>query len=259
MGILNVTPDSFSDGGQFQNINLASAHAIKMIENGAHIIDIGGESTRPGSDPVSEEEECRRVLPVIKEVRKRNSDVLISIDTYKSKVAERAINVGANMINDISGLTFDPYMIDLLSANSIPVVIMHKKGTPKDMQQNPNYNNLIEELISFFVKQCKYAEYKGVKKENIILDPGIGFGKSFDDNFSIIKNLDKICKLGYPVMVGPSRKAFIGADLNLSTGDRLEGTLAAITCSVLNGAKIVRVHDVKETYRAINIIEKIMA
>ncbi len=259
MGILNVTPDSFSDGGRFTRVNIAVDHAINMIDDGAHIIDIGGESTRPGSVPVSEDEECERILPVIESIKKINSKITISIDTYKASVAKRAIEAGADMVNDISGLTFDSNMLPLLSGKDIPVIIMHINGKPKTMQNNPVYDDLIEDIKSFLYHQSKVAEESGIKKDHIILDPGIWFGKTFDNNFTLLRRLDEICSLGYPIMIGPSRKAFIGDVLDLPTDDRIEGTLATIVAGIMNGAKIVRVHDVKEVNRVVKITEKILA
>ena len=259
MGILNVTPDSFSDGGKYVDVKIATDHALEMIDNGADIIDIGGESTRPGSEPVSENDECNRIIPVIESIKKNNSEILISVDTYKSYVAKRAVDAGADLVNDISGLTFDPNMLSYLSGKDIPVILMHINGRPKTMQNNPVYDDLIKDISKFFHKQCNIARENGIKKNNIILDPGIGFGKSFEDNFSIIRRLNDICDLGYPVMIGPSRKAFIGNALDLSLNERIEGTLASVVAGIMNGAKIVRVHDVKEVKRAVKITEKILA
>ena len=259
MGILNITPDSFSDGGRFTRVDIAVDHALKMLDDGADIIDIGGESTRPGSLPVSEHEECERIIPVINSIKKINSDITVSVDTYKASVARKAIEAGADIINDISGLTFDPDMLPLLSGKDIPVVIMHIKGKPKTMQKNPSYNDLIKDVRSFLRHQSKIAEKSGIKNNQIILDPGIGFGKTFDHNFTLLRRLDEICSLGYPVMIGPSRKAFIGDALDLPPNERLEGTLATVVAGIMNGAKIVRVHDVKEVNRAVKITEKITA
>jgi len=258
MGVLNITPDSFSDGGRYIDSKNALNHALKMVDMGADIIDIGGESTRPGSDPVSEDDECYRVIPVIESIKKIDSEILISIDTYKSNVAKRAIEAGADIVNDISGLTFDYKMLSVLSENNTPVIIMHINGRPKTMQNNPVYNDLIKDIRKFLFKQCEIAEQNGIKKSNIILDPGIGFGKSFEHNFTIINRLKEIGDLGYPLMIGPSRKAFIGDALDLPTNERLEGTLATVIAGVLNGASIVRVHDVKEVKRAIVITERIL-
>ena len=259
MGILNVTPDSFSDGGKYVDAKIATDHALEMVDNGADIIDVGGESTRPGSEPVSESDECNRIIPVIESIKKNNSEILISVDTYKSYVAKRAVDAGADLVNDISGLTFDPNMLSYLSGKGIPVILMHINGRPKTMQNNPVYDDLIKDISKFFHKQCNIARENGIKKNHIILDPGIGFGKSFEDNFSIIRRLNDICDLGYPVMIGPSRKAFIGNSLSLPPNERIEGTLATVVAGIMNGAKIVRVHDVKEVNRAVKITEKILA
>ena len=259
MGILNVTPDSFSDGGKYVDAKIATDHAQEMVDNGADIIDIGGESTRPGSEPVSESDECNRIIPVIESIKKNNSEILISVDTYKSYVAKRAVDAGADLVNDISGLTFDPNMLSYLSGKGIPVILMHINGRPKTMQNNPVYDDLIKDISKFFHKQCNIARENGIKKNHIILDPGIGFGKSFEDNFTIIRRFYDICDLGYPVMIGPSRKAFIGNTLSLPPNERIEGTLATVVAGIMNGAKIVRVHDVKEVNRAVKITEKILA
>ena len=257
MGILNLTPDSFSDGGQFSDKNQATDYALKMIEDGADMIDIGGESTRPGAEPVSLDEELKRTISIIKSIRQQ-SDCLISIDTYKSPVAEAALDVGANLVNDISGLTFDEKMIDIVIARKVPVILMHMKGTPRSMQVDPHYNNVIKEICEFFKRKVKSAKNSGILDNMIILDPGIGFGKRLEDNFEIIRELKQICAMGYPILLGPSRKSFIGASLNLPVEERLEGTLASITVGIMNGANIIRVHDVKETLRAVKITEKIM-
>ncbi len=257
MAILNVTPDSFSDGGKFADPNQAVNHALHMMEEGADMVDIGGESTRPGAEPVSLDEELNRTIPVIKSIRKE-SDCLISIDTYKSAVAEAALNAGANVVNDISGFTFDSKMAPLVAKKNVPVILMHIKGTPRDMQKNPHYDNLIEEIKSFFQQQVELAKIAGVRSKKIILDPGIGFGKRLEDNFAIIRELGQICAMGYPILLGPSRKSFIGMALDIPVEERLEGTLASITAGIMNGARIVRVHDIVETRRAVTITEKIM-
>jgi dihydropteroate synthase len=257
MGILNVTPDSFSDGGKFDTPEQAASHASKMIEDGADIIDIGGESTRPGAEPVSIDEELNRTIPVIEAIRDQ-SDCIISIDTYKSKVAESALDAGANMVNDISGLTFDEGMASLVAEKETPVVIMHIKGTPLDMQEEPHYEDLMEEIKDYFTAKIAKAKEAGIPNTNIILDPGIGFGKRLEDNFELIRELKQICAMEYPILIGPSRKSFIGTVLNLPITERLEGTLASITAGVMNGARIVRVHDIMAVRRTIAITEKIM-
>ena len=256
MGILNVTPGSFSDGGEFISIESAIKHALEMEKEGAHIIDIGGESSRPGADPVSVEEEIERVVPVIKKIRAQ-SDIMISIDTTKALVAIEAIKAGASMVNDISGMTFDEKMIDVVKEFNVPIVIMHMKGSPKTMQTDPVYHNLIQEIQHYFEERISYAKSHQIKKDQIILDPGIGFGKTVEDNFILIRDMRHFTELGCPVLVGPSRKSFIGRTLDLPENDRLEGTAAAVTASVMNGAKIIRVHDVKEMSRVIKISEKV--
>ncbi len=257
MGILNMTPDSFSDGGQFKSHDKAIDHALKMVEEGANIIDIGGESTRPGAEAVQLEKELSRTVPIIEAIRLK-SDCLISIDTYKSKVAKAALDAGADMVNDISGLTFDHNMASLVAERNVPVIIMHIKGKPGDMQKNPNYDNLIKEVKAFFEVQIAIAKRAGIDSGNIILDPGIGFGKRLEDNFEIIRELGQISTMGYPVLLGPSRKSFIGFTLDLPIEERIEGTLASITAGVINGARIVRVHDIRATRRTLTITEKIM-
>ena len=259
MGILNITPDSFSDGGKYLSTSRAIDRAFEMVDDGADIIDIGGESTRPGSTFISKDEELQRIVPVIQEIRNQDSEILISIDTYKSDVAEIAIDLGADIVNDISGLTFDQNMSTLLSGRDIPVIIMHINGKPKTMQSNPIYNDLLNDINSFFKKQIIFAQSNGIVRDNIILDPGIGFGKTFNHNLTIINNLKDLCNLGHPIMVGTSRKAFIGDILDAPPRERIEGTIASVVASVINGANIVRVHDVKEIKKAIMVTEKILA
>ena len=257
MGIVNVTPDSFSDGGQFYHPEKAVLHAIQLINDGADIIDIGGESSRPGSNHVLLQQELERTIPVIKKIRHTSPNTIISIDTYKSEVAIQAIEAGANMINDISGLTMDKTMPNVAADLGVPIVIMHMQGTPANMQINPRYKDLILDINSFFSDQIKLANTAGIEMAQIILDPGIGFGKTIDHNFQLIQNLNEFCKLGYPILIGPSRKSFIGTTLDLPTEDRLEGTSAVVTAGIMNGARIVRVHDVKKIKRVVTITEKI--
>lgn len=257
MGILNVTPDSFSDGGQFTSSQQAADYAIKMINEGADIIDIGGESSRPGAKPVPLDEELKRIKPVIKLIREQ-TDCLISIDTYKASVAEAAIDLGADIINDITSLSYDQSMANLVSTRKVPIILMHMQGSPQNMQLNPSYNNLINDLIIFFKTKIEIANKAGILDNMIIIDPGIGFGKSVEDNFEIIRELKQIKAMGYPILLGPSRKSFIGEALNLPVKDRLEGTMASITVGIINGANIVRVHDVIETKRTVLILEKLL-
>ncbi|MDI6728376.1 MAG: dihydropteroate synthase [Thermodesulfovibrionales bacterium] len=257
MGVLNVTPDSFSDGGLFFNEKKAIEHALRLIEDGADIIDIGGESTRPGSEPVSVEEEIRRTIPVIKAIS-REIKVPISIDTYKAGVAKHALDAGASIVNDISGLRFDPEMPKVVSEYNVPVIIMHIKGRPKDMQQNPVYEALIPEIMDYLRISIRLANKFGISDDKIIIDPGIGFGKTFEHNLEIIKNLKEFTLLGRPVAVGVSRKAFIGKILgDVPPSERLEGTAAAVAISIFNGANIVRVHDVKEMAKVAKVADAI--
>lgn len=257
MGILNVTPDSFSDGGLFFSEKNAIEHAIKLVEDGADIIDIGGESTRPGSEPVSVEEELRRTIPVIKAISKEIK-VPISIDTYKAEVAKQALDVGASIVNDISGLTFDPNMPKVVAEYSVPVIIMHIKGRPRDMQQNPQYEALIPEIMDYLRISMRLANKFGISDDKIIIDPGIGFGKTFEHNLEIIKNLKEFTLLEKPIAIGVSRKAFIGKILgDVAPSERLEGTAAAIAISIFNGANIVRVHDVREISKVVNVADAI--
>ena len=256
MGILNVTPDSFSDGGMYYDATQAIEFALQMAEEGADIIDVGGESTRPGAKTVELQKECDRILPVIEGIRTK-SDILISIDTYKSEVARQSIATGAGMVNDISGMTFDPNMVDVIKDSGLPVVIMHIKGTPKNMQKKPYYEDLMQELTEYFEERKKFARAKGILDQQIILDPGIGFGKRLQDNFQLLRELKKIVDMGFPVLIGPSKKSFIGLTLDLPIDQRLEGTAAAVTTGILKGARIVRVHDVKEMKRVALITDSI--
>jgi dihydropteroate synthase len=253
MGILNVTPDSFSDGGLFSNIDTAVAHGKKMVSDGADIIDVGGESSRPGSAPLSETEELDRILPVVTRLLDEVS-VPISIDTYKPLVADACLKAGAHLINDITGLT-NPEMRKLAVKHNVPVVLMHMQGTPKIMQQNPIYQDLLGEITAFFQKQIVTARNAGI--QHIIIDPGIGFGKTVEHNLQILKHLGEFKGLGCPILIGPSRKSFIGTITGLPVKERLEGTLAAVTIAIMNGANIVRVHDVKECKRAIQVVDAI--
>lgn len=253
MGILNITDDSFYDGGIFKNIDSAVKHAKQMEKDGADIIDIGGESSRPGANPVSEEEELKRILPVIKKL-KTVLKIPISVDTYKPKVAEECLKSGAAIVNDITGLR-DKNMAKVIAKYNAAVVIMHMKGNPKDMQVSPVYKNAVREIKAYLKKKINEAKKHGIR--NIIIDPGIGFGKTVKHNLEIIKNLEEFKKLKVPVLIGVSRKSFIGKILNLSVNERLEGALAAASIAVYNGADILRVHDVKETVRAIRIVNAV--
>jgi dihydropteroate synthase len=257
MGILNVTPDSFSDGGRFFNPASATSRGIQMAEEGADIIDIGGESTRPGSEPLSIEEELRRTIPIVGTLAKR-IDVPISIDTYKSEVAKMALDAGASIVNDISGLRFDPGMAKVVAGYKVPVVVMHIKGSPKDMQKNPVYEALIPEIVDYFRERIRSATESGIPKDKIIIDPGIGFGKTSEHNIEIINKLDEFTLLEKPVLIGPSRKAFLGKMLgDAPAGERLEATAAAVSISIMKGANLVRVHDVKEMVRVAKVADAV--
>lgn len=257
MGILNVTPDSFFDGGRYFSVKKATEQALRMIDEGADIIDIGGESTRPGAEPVTVDEELKRVIPVIEALSKKVS-IPISIDTYKAKVAELAIQAGATIVNDISGLRFDSEMPAVVSKYKVPVIIMHIKGTPRDMQKNPSYKALIPEIIEYLRESIVIAKKAGVQENMIIIDPGIGFGKLPEHNLEIIKRLKDFTHLGKPILIGVSRKSFIGKVLNdAPPEERLEGTAAAVVASILNGANIVRVHDVGFMYKVVKMADAI--
>jgi len=259
MGILNVTPDSFSDGGKFNRLDAAVKRCEEMLEEGAEIIDVGGESTRPGSEPVPVDEELRRVIPVIEEIRKRlGNGFFVSVDTYKSRVAEEALKAGADIVNDISGFRFDEKMAEVVAQFKCPAVVMHIKGTPKDMQKNPYYEDVMGEITDYFREVFRKAEEKGVNREQLIVDPGIGFGKRLEDNLCILKRLKELKVLGRPILIGASRKSFIGKVTKVEIPEeRLPGSISAAVIGALNGAKIVRVHDVKETVEALELLSAV--
>ena len=258
MGVLNVTPDSFSDGGLFFEPARAIEHGIKMAEEGADIIDVGGESTRPGSDPLPLEEELGRILPIIAELSSR-LEIPISVDTYKSQVAQKAIDAGAQIINDISGLRFDPQMASVAARNDTPLIIMHMRGTPKTMQQDPRYEDLMGEIIAYLREGIEKAEGAGVARQQVIVDPGIGFGKRLQDNLVILNRLSDLTVLERPIMIGTSRKSFIGALLGLEVHERGTATLATVAVSALKGAHIVRVHDVAPTRPVVDMVDAIIS
>ncbi|NQT79376.1 MAG: dihydropteroate synthase [Candidatus Aminicenantes bacterium] len=257
MGVINVTPDSFSDGGLYLDREKAVERGLELAEEGSDIIDIGGESTRPGSEPIPLDEELRRVIPVISELRKR-IDTLISIDTTKSKVANAALDAGADIINDISSFQSDPNMFPLAAQKGAPIILMHIKGIPKTMQANPYYENVLVEVKSFLEERFTTAIASGIKKEKIIIDPGIGFGKRLQDNLALINNLQILEDLDRPILIGVSRKSFIGKILNTSPQERLEGTIASAVLSIVHGANILRVHDVASVKRAVLVAEAIL-
>lgn len=246
MGIVNVTPDSFSDGGTYFDAERAVAHGLALAEEGADFLDIGGESTRPGSEPVSAEEELHRVVPVIEQLTTR-CPIPISVDTYKSVVADAALEAGAVIVNDISGLTFDPQMVMVTAKHHASIVLMHIKGAPKTMQHNPQYQNVTVEVKEFLRTQAAEAQAAGIQQ--IIIDPGIGFGKMFEHNIQLLRELHSLNDLPFPLLVGISKKTFLGTILNLPPKEREEGTAVATTISILNGAHIIRVHDVKTMKR----------
>jgi dihydropteroate synthase len=250
MGILNVTPDSFSDGGKYFSKEAAVNHGINLVEQGADFIDIGGESTRPGSDSISEEEELKRVIPVTELILKHKPNTIISVDTTKAKVAEEALKIGAKIVNDISSCS-DPKMIDVIKKYSAAVVLMHMKGNPKNMQDNPTYDDVVSEVYDYLINKCDEFRKAGIR--NIFIDPGIGFGKRVTDNYELLKRLNEFKGIGYPIFVGLSRKSFIGKAFNLSVEERENPTLAAETLAIKNGAKIIRTHGVKKTLYASKI------
>ena len=258
MGILNITPDSFSDGGKYLNKKKALIHVTNLINSGADIIDIGGESSRPGALPITIDEEKNRVIPIISDLRKENPEILISVDTCKSEVAKEAIEVGADIINDISGMKNDIKMSNVIQENKIPIVIMHMKGLPTNMQKNISYNNFLEDILFFFKERLEYAKLHNIQEDQIILDPGIGFGKTLEQNFILLNNIDLFCSLGYPVLIGTSRKSFLGKTLGLDTDNILEGSIASNLFATMKGARILRVHDVKEIKKSLIIFEKAM-
>ncbi len=256
MGILNVTPDSFSDGGKYFSELSAVDYALKMVDDGADIIDIGGESTRPGSDSVSLNDELQRTIPVIKRLVKLRKNLVISIDTTKSEVARQALDSGASIINDISGLTFDREMIEVAKNYLASVIIMHIKGNPKTMQKNPYYEDVVKEVHNFLYQQSQKIKLNGIDK--IIIDPGIGFGKRVNDNLELIKRLEEFQSIGYPVMVGLSRKSFLGKILDLNLDERDIATVIMETASVLKSARIIRTHNIKYCTQMVKLVSHIL-
>ncbi|MCR4423889.1 MAG: dihydropteroate synthase [candidate division WOR-3 bacterium] len=256
MGILNVTPDSFYDGGRYLAPEQAVEQGIRLSEEGADIIDIGAESTRPGSNPVPANEQLRRLLPVLKQLT-RQIKVPISVDTTSARVAKAALDAGAGMVNDISGLNFDPQMAKVVARAGVPVIVMHIKGKPRTMQKNPVYQDLMAEIVNGLARSIKRGEDAGIASDKFLVDPGIGFGKTVAHNLEILRRLRELQTLGKPIVVGPSRKSFIGAVLNLPVEERLEGTIAAGVVAALNGARIVRVHDVRALRRALALVDAI--
>jgi dihydropteroate synthase len=255
MGILNTTPDSFSDGGQFNSIDNAIQRVEIMLAEGADIIDIGGESTRPGSDPIAADEQLRRVIPVIETIRKRISrDIRISIDTTSSQVAEAALKAGANLINDVSAGLNDERMLTLAAVTNAPIILMHSQGTPKTMQDDPYYKDVVQEVITALQDRINAALKAGIKRENIIIDPGIGFGKRKEDNLDLLAHLDTIVALGFPVLLGTSRKRFMGSICAVAEPTELVTATAVTTAlGIMAGVQMFRVHDVKENRQAADV------
>ena len=258
MGILNVTPDSFSDGGEWLDTSVAIKHALRMAEDGADIIDVGGESTRPGAVAVSEADEIARVRGVI-EALSASLDIPISIDTSKAGVAERAIEAGASIVNDVTALRSDPEMLKLIAGTDVGLVLMHMGGEPRTMQENPTYGDVVEDVIGFLLERVGVAESSGIQRDRIVVDPGIGFGKTLEHNLQLLRSLEKIrAEVGCPILLGPSRKSFIGAVLDLEVDERLEGTAAVVALAVASGVGVVRVHDVKEMTRVVRMAEAVV-
>ena len=256
MGIINCTPDSFYAGSRRKTTSAAIDAAREMIAQGADIIDIGGESTRPGSTFVDTQEETARVIPVIEAVREE-SGVVISVDTRKAAVAEEALDAGADIVNDISALRDDPQLANVVASRGVPVILMHMLGTPKTMQKSPSYDSVVSEILAWLTERIRFAESRGITLDKIILDPGIGFGKRLEDNLQVIKEVSAFCRLGYPVLLGMSRKSFISGVLDVPPEDRLSASLAAAAYCVGQGAQILRVHDVRETVHLVRILAAI--
>jgi dihydropteroate synthase len=257
MGVVNVTPDSFSDGGDYLDPAEAADRCFQLVDDGADIVDVGGESTRPGAEAASEETELRRVMPVLERISGKMK-VPVSIDTVKPRVAREALSAGAAMVNDISGLR-DPELVSVVSESGAAVIVMHMKGTPRTMQDNPHYDDLMGEIIAFLEERVGFAVASGVEEDKVLIDPGIGFGKTVDHNYQIIDRLEELRCLGRPIVVGPSRKSFIGKVVNAEAGQRVFGTAAAVTWCIANGADIVRVHDVKEMKQVAAVADRFLA
>jgi len=258
MGILNVTPDSFYDGGDYLGTDRAVGHALEMVEDGADMIDVGGESSRPGAEPVDESEEIGRVIPVIERLS-AEVDVPISVDTYKAGVAREALEAGASIVNDISALRFDPEMVSVVSASNCAVVLMHMQGSPRTMQRNPVYEDVTEDILSFLKERVNFAVGRGVERGRIIVDPGIGFGKTLEHNLRILEDIDRFHETGCPVLVGASRKSMIGKITGAPAGERLWGTAAIVAHCVMQGVEIHRVHDVREMRQVCDVAAAIRA
>jgi len=257
MGVINVTPNSFSDGGKFHNSHHAIIQAGELIEQGADIIDIGGESTHPGADAVNPDEEIKRVIPVIKELRNKNPNITISIDTSKPQVMQAAITAGANFINDVNALQ-NKGCLHIVAKSHLPVCLMHKQGQPKTMQQHAKYSNVLTHVMDFFQQRVDNCLSAGIKRENIILDPGIGFGKTLQHNLTLLRNIKQLKSLAFPILIGVSRKSMIGEILNADVSERLYGSLAVAQFAYTNGAEYIRVHDVKATADVLKIAQTLL-
>jgi len=252
MGIVNVTPDSFSDGGRYLAPDVALEHGLSLVREGAAILDVGGESTRPGSDPVSEEEELRRVVPVV-EALAGSVGVPVSVDTMKAAVARRSLAAGAVIVNDVSALRADREMAEVVAQAGCPVCLMHMRGQPKTMQDDPFYDDVVADVVRFLEERMDHALASGVREEQIMLDPGIGFGKSVEDNLTLLRHLDQVVALGRPVVLGASRKRFLGVILGAEPGQRIIGTAVTTVVGLLAGAHVFRVHDVKPNFEALRV------
>jgi dihydropteroate synthase len=258
MGILNITPDSFSDGGEFNNLDAALSQARNMVNSGVDIIDIGGQSTRPGAEEITETEELTRVIPIIKAIRQELS-IPISIDTTRANVAQTSIKAGANLVNDISGATFDPQMLSVVASLDVPIVLMHIRGTPKNMQELTDYEDVVEEVYQFLASRIDVALALGIKRSRLLIDPGIGFAKTYPQNIQLLKNLSRFRSLEVPILVGVSRKSFIGRILDKNNPkDRVWGTAAACCAAIAQGAHVLRVHDVPEIYDVCRVADTLL-
>ena len=259
VGILNVTPDSFSDGGEFLDPGAAAEHAATMLDEGADILDVGGESTRPGSDPVSQEEEIQRVIPVLERILSVRPEAVISVDTYRSGTATAALEAGASLVNDVTALRGDPRIASVIQEAACPVILMHMQGEPKTMQKEPHYEDVVREVRNFLAERAEYAVAAGIRPENVILDPGIGFGKNLDHNLDLLRNLDAIVDLGFPVLIGASRKSFMEKITGVQEArDRVSGTVATTVLAYERGATFFRVHDVRANREALAVAEAVL-
>ena len=255
MGVMNITPDSFFDGGTLSSLDVALTHAEQLIKEGADILDVGGESTRPGAEPVDLEQEVDRVIPVIQKL-KEEFDIKVSVDTSKAKVMQAAVDVGVDMLNDVTALS-DSHSLSVVAKSQLPICVMHMQGEPRTMQASPQYQNVVSEVNQFLAGIAEKCQQEGVKPENIILDPGLGFGKSLEHNLRLLASVPALSKLGYPVLIGGSRKSMLGQLLSRDVDERMPASIALAAQAALNGANIVRVHDVQATYDAVRLVEAV--